>query len=107
VARPQLGPLTRLLLETNLESLLRAVNRASLQVILLLEEIPILEAKEMNLRKVADGLRKASKVVRKYEDLQPYLEPVRYHWQGSPRWLSSQPPETNPRDHRLGNGLDL
>jgi hypothetical protein len=91
IARIYLPEAERPLLETNLESLLRAVNRASLQVILLLEEIPILEAKELNLRKVADGVRKASKVVRKYEDLQPYLEPVRYLWQGSKLLLASNP----------------
>jgi len=38
------------LLELNLESLFKAVNRASLQIILLIEELPILEVKEMNLR---------------------------------------------------------
>jgi hypothetical protein len=91
ISRIYLPEAERPLLETNLESLLRAVNRASLQVILLLEEIPILEAKELNLRKVADGVRKASKVVRKYEDLQPYLEPVRYLWQGSKLLLASNP----------------
>ncbi len=78
-------------LETNLESLLKAVNRASLQVILLLEEVPLVEAKELNLRKMSDGVRKASKVVKKYEDLQPYLDPVRYIWQGSKFLLASNP----------------
>jgi hypothetical protein len=44
----------------------KAVNRASLQIILLLEELPILEVKEMNLRKVSENIRTASKVYRKY-----------------------------------------
>ena len=79
------------LLETNLEALLRAINRASIQIILLLEELPLIEVKELNLRQVSDGVRKASKVVRKYEDLQPYLEPVRYLWQGSKFLLASNP----------------
>jgi len=78
-------------LETNLESLLKAVNRASLQVILLLEEVPIVEAKDWNLRKMSDAVRKASKVYQKYEDLQPILDPVRYLWQGSKFLLASNP----------------
>ncbi len=81
----------RPILETNLEALLKAVNRASLQVILLLEEVPLFDVKEMNLRKVSDNIRKASKVYKKYEDLQPYLEPVRYLWQGGKFLLTSNP----------------
>ena len=81
----------RPILETNLESLLKAVNRASLQVILLLEEIPMVEAKELNLRKMSDGVRRASKVIKKYEDLQPFLDPVRYLWQGSKFLIASNP----------------
>ncbi|MCB1230120.1 MAG: hypothetical protein KDN19_07635 [Verrucomicrobiae bacterium] len=81
----------RPLLETNLESLLKAINRASLQVILLLEELPLIEVKELNLRKVSEGVRKANKVYRKYEELQPFLEPVRYLWQGSKFLLTSNP----------------
>ena len=79
------------LLETNMEELLKAVNRVSLQVILLLEEVPLLEVKDWNLRQVADKVRTASKVVRKYEDLQPILNPVRYLWQGSKFLLASNP----------------
>lgn len=79
------------LLELNLESLFKAVNRASLQIILLLEELPILEVKEMNLRKVSENIRTASKVYRKYEELQPYLAPVRYLWHGSKLLLTSNP----------------
>lgn len=81
----------RPLLETNLEALLKAVNRASLQVILLLEELPLVEVKELNIRKVSEGVRKANKVYKKYEELQPYLEPVRYLWQGSKFLLTSNP----------------
>lgn len=79
------------LLELNLESLLKAVNRASLQIILLLEELPILEVQQMNLRRMSDNIRKASRVYRKVEDLQPYLKPVRYLWQGSKLLLASNP----------------
>ena len=79
------------ILETNLEELLKALNRVSLQVILLLEEIPLIEVKELNLRQVSDGVRKASNVVRKYEDLQPILNPVRYLWQGSKFLIASNP----------------
>lgn len=81
----------RPLLETNLEALLMAINRASLQVILLLEEVPIVGLKDWNLRKVTDRVRQASKVAKKYEDLQPFLEPVRYLWQGSKFLLASNP----------------
>jgi hypothetical protein len=79
------------LLELNLESLFKAVNRASLQIILLLEELPILEVKEMNLRKVSENIRTASKVYKKYEELQPYLKPVRYLWHGSKMLMMSNP----------------
>ncbi len=79
------------LLELNLESLFKAVNRASLQIILLLEELPILEVKEMNLRKVSENIRTASKVYRKYEELQPYLAPVRYLWHGGKLLMTSNP----------------
>ncbi len=79
------------ILETNLEELLKAVNRVSLQVILLMEEIPLLDVKEWNLRQVGERARAASKVVRKYEDLQPVLNPVRYLWQGSKFLLASNP----------------
>jgi hypothetical protein len=79
------------LLELDLESLLKAVNRASLQIILLLEEIPLLEVKEMNLRKASENLRTASKVFRKYEELQPYLAPMRYLWHGGKMLLTSNP----------------
>lgn len=79
------------LLELNLESLFKGINRASLQIILLLEELPILEVKEMNLRKVSENIRTASKVYRKYEELQPYLEPVRYLWHGSKLLLTANP----------------
>lgn len=79
------------LLETNIEELLKSVNRVSLQVILLLEEVPILDVKDWNLRQVAENVRKASKVVKRYEDLQPILEPVRYLWQGSKFLLASNP----------------
>ena len=79
------------LLETNLEELLKAVNRVSLQVILLLEEVPLLDVKDWNMRQVADKVRTASKVVRKYEDLQPVLNPMRYLWQGSKFLLASNP----------------
>ncbi len=79
------------LLELNLESLFKAVNRVSLQIILLLEELPVLEVKGMNLRKASENIRKASKMYKKYEELQPYLKPVRYLWQGSKMLLTSNP----------------
>jgi len=81
----------RPILETNLEELLKAINRASLQIILLLEEIPLIEIKGMNIRKLSDNIRRASKVYRKYEELQPLLEPVRYLFQGSKLLLASNP----------------
>lgn len=81
----------RPILETNLEALLKAVNRASLQVILLLEELPLIEAKDLNLRKVSESVRTANLVYQKYEEISPYLEPVRYLWQGSKLLLMSNP----------------
>ena len=81
----------RPLLETNLEALLKAINRASLQIILLLEELPLVDVKELNLRKVSEGVRKASRVYRKYEEIQPFLEPVRYLWQGSKFLMATNP----------------
>lgn len=79
------------LLELNLEDILRALNRASIQIILLLEELPVVEFQQMNLRKASDNIRKASKVYRKYEELQPYLKPMRFLWQGSKLLLASNP----------------
>jgi hypothetical protein len=79
------------LLELNLESVFKAVNRASLQIILLLEELPILEVKEMNLRKVSENIRTASKVYRKYEEIQHYLTPVRYLWHGGKFLFTTNP----------------
>ncbi len=79
------------LLETNLESLLKAINRASLQVILLLEELPVLSVKDYNLRKMYDGVRTAGKFYQKYEELSPMLDPVRYLWHGSKFLMMSNP----------------
>ncbi len=91
VARVYQPGADRPLLETNLEAMLKAINRASLQVILLLEELPLVEVKELNIRKVSEGVRKANKVYRKYEELQPFLEPVRYLWQGSKFLMTANP----------------
>lgn len=91
VARIYNSDSEKALLETNLEELLKAVNRVSLQVILLLEELPLLDVKDWNLRQVAENVRKASGWVKKYEDLQPVLNPVRYLWQGSKFLLASNP----------------
>lgn len=79
------------ILETNLEELFKSLNRVSLQVILLLEEVPLLDVKEWNLRQVTDNLRRASEVAKKYEDLQPVLNPVRYLWHGSKFLLAANP----------------
>lgn len=79
------------ILETNLEELLKAVNRVSLQVILLLEEIPLLDVTNWSLRQIGDKVRTASRVVKKYEDLQPILNPVRYLWHGSKFLLAANP----------------
>ncbi len=79
------------LLELNLESLFKAFNRASLQIILLLEELPVVEVKNLNLRRAAENIRKASKVYKKYEEYSPYLKPVRYLWHGSKMLMMSNP----------------
>jgi len=81
----------RPLLETNLEALLKAVNRASLQIILMLEEIPMLELKGMNLSKATERIEIASKVYKTYEDLKPWLDNIRYLWQGSKFVFFSNP----------------
>jgi hypothetical protein len=81
----------RPLLETNLEALLKAMNRASLQVLLLLEELPMLDVKDFNLRKMYEGVRKAGKVYNKFAELGPYLQPVRYLWQGTKFLFASNP----------------
>ncbi|MEX2580097.1 MAG: hypothetical protein WD342_13650 [Verrucomicrobiales bacterium] len=91
VARVYQPESERPLLEVNLESLFKAVNRTSLQIILLLEELPILELQQMNLRKMSEHIRKASKVHRTYEDMQPYLRPVRYLWQSSKMFMMTNP----------------
>jgi len=79
------------LLELDLESLLKAVNRTSLQILLLLEELPLVEVKEMNVRKMSERIRQAGTVYRKYEELQPYLNSVRALWQGSKVFLAANP----------------
>lgn len=79
------------LLETRLSDLLKAVNRASIQVILLLEEVPIVDIKEWNMRQISDNVRKAAKVAKTYKDIEPYLSPVKYLWQGSKLLLASNP----------------
>ncbi len=79
------------LLEMNLESLLKAVNRTALQLILVLEEIPLIKAHEVNLASVAAGLRKASGVVKTYRQAEPYLSPLRYALQGSKFLAASNP----------------
>src|SRR5690606_25194728 len=38
-----------------------------------------------------ENIRKASKVYRKYEELQPYLKPVRYLWHSSKMLITSNP----------------
>ncbi len=81
----------RPLMETNLDSLLKAINRASLQVLLLLEELPMLDIKDFNLRKMYDGVRKAGKVYNRFAEISPYLEPVRYLWQGTKFLFASNP----------------
>lgn len=82
---------TRPLLETNLEAVLKAINRASLHVILLLEELPLIDLKDYNLRKLYEGIRRAGNVYKKYEEISPLLEPVRYLWQTSKFLLTSNP----------------
>jgi len=79
------------LMELDLESLLKAVNRASLQIILLLEEVPVVELQQMNLRRMSEHIHRASKVYRKYEEWRPYIEPMRYLWQGSKMLMAGNP----------------
>lgn len=81
----------RPILETNLEALLKAINRASLQVILLLEELPFVEVKELNIRQVSERVRQANNVYRKYGEIQPFLEPARYLWHSSKFLLAANP----------------
>ncbi|MEM7699650.1 MAG: hypothetical protein AAF236_14730 [Verrucomicrobiota bacterium] len=81
----------RPVLEMNLENLLKAINRASLQIILLLEGVPVLKLHEMNLRTLSDRIRLASKGYRTYKKMQPYIDVGRYLFQGGKMLLASNP----------------
>jgi len=81
----------RPLLEMNFEKLLKAINRASLQLILLLEEIPMLKLQEMSLRKMADHIRNAAKVYRKIDEMQPIFQSMRYLGHGGKVLLAANP----------------
>lgn len=81
----------RPLLETNLEELLRAVNRASLQIILLLDEVPLIELQNLNLRQASDFVSKAAKVHRKYQELEPILSKMRLASQGGKLLIAGNP----------------
>jgi hypothetical protein len=81
----------RPLLEMNFEKLLKAINRASLQIILLLEEIPMLKLQEMSLRKMTDHIRNAAKVYRKIDELNPIFQSMRYLGHGGKVLLAANP----------------
>ncbi|MEM9481038.1 MAG: hypothetical protein AAGA58_15405 [Verrucomicrobiota bacterium] len=79
------------LLETNLADLLKSINRASIQILLFLEEIPVLDVKEWNIRQTSDNIRKATKAAQTYRDLEKYINPLKYVWQGSKVLLATNP----------------
>lgn len=66
----------RPLLETSLESLLRAANRISLQLLLLLEGLP-LDIKSYNLQTTYEKVRKGVRAYDFYKSAQPYLSMLR------------------------------
>ncbi len=68
------------LLETSIENLLRALNRISLQLLVLLEQLP-LNIKEYNMRRAYDTVRKgvrAYEVYKSAEPFIPYMTPLYY-----------------------------
>ena len=60
------------LLETNIEKLIRATNRISFQIIVLLDQMP-LDIKEYNIRKVYDYVDSASHLFQSYKKVEPFL----------------------------------
>lgn len=81
------------MLELDLESVLKAVNRASIQVILLMEgmSIPGFDVKTMNLKKVASVLQKASAGFDLYKRAEDLLGGLGYLYQGGKFFLWSNP----------------
>ena len=65
------------LLETNVEKLLQAVNRLSLQLLFQIEQLP-LNLKDYSLSKAAEHIRTASKFYGYYKSLSPYMPIANY-----------------------------
>ncbi|MCP4106440.1 MAG: hypothetical protein GY749_13060 [Desulfobacteraceae bacterium] len=68
------------LIETSIENLLRALNRISLQLLVLLEQLP-LNLKEYNLKKTYENIQTGVKAYDVYKSAEPYLtfaKPVYY-----------------------------
>jgi len=76
VARIYYPDSKRPLLETSVESLLRAVNRISLQLLLLLEGLPI-DIKSYNLQTTYETVRKGVRAYGVYKTAAPYLSYAR------------------------------
>jgi hypothetical protein len=60
------------LLETNIEKLLRATNRISFQIIVLLDQMPM-NIKEYNIGKVYEYVDSATHWVKSYKKIEPYI----------------------------------
>lgn len=68
------------LLETSFEQLLRSISRASLQLLVVLDELP-LDLKRYNLRRVYETIQKGARAYGLYQNFTPYwtyLRPVYY-----------------------------
>lgn len=68
------------LLETNVEKLLQAINRLSMQLLFQIEQLP-LNLKDYSLARMAEHVRTASRFYGYYQTLQPYLPIANYTWQ--------------------------
>jgi len=68
------------LLQTNVEKLLQAVNRLSMQLLFQLEQLP-LNLKDYSLAKAAEHVRTASRFHGYYQKLTPYMPIANYTWQ--------------------------
>ncbi len=64
------------LLETSIEKLLRSINRISLQLLILLEQLP-LDLKGYNLKKTYENIRAGVKAYEFYKSAKPYIPLIR------------------------------
>lgn len=80
IARVYQPGVTSPILETNVEKLLQAINRLSMQLLFQIEQLPI-NLKDYSLARMAEHVRTASRFYGYYQSLQPYLPIANYTWQ--------------------------